>query len=149
MQHYQGGPEIELIVVEGQPDINPIGISVYLVQNSEQIAEFTPTPILVSTKISVQELKDTLCRKLNVRFSKYDMSIIVTIEEGTPVYKSLSGYEDNYLEEAGIGNGTMICLQSVNIRIEIPYADSEREPNINAWENVEPEYFSERPFNDY
>ncbi|CAG9319606.1 unnamed protein product [Blepharisma stoltei] len=102
---YQGGPEVELFIVDGQPDLTPIHILVWNSQDTKY-AMITWKSLMVSSKITFKDLKDYLGKKFSI-----DPEVIeLKLESSTSETRKLIGYDDCTLNDCMISDGTKIIV---------------------------------------
>lgn len=103
---YGGGPELEIFVVNKVPDLNPIQIYIWNSQDPCNIVK-TWKPYLVSSKMTMFQLKNYLVRKLNISFDNTS----IKLENSLGETRILLGYDHCPLNESLISNGTKIILE--------------------------------------
>lgn len=72
-QWYGGGPELEVFVINDEPDMEPITVKVWLRDGTWSYNEPVFRNIMVSRYITIKELKKHIGHKLSVPFYKYDL----------------------------------------------------------------------------
>ena len=118
---FGGGPKLEIFIINNLPDFNPI--EVFVCQDDPSETEIWNI-FQVSEKITVQELKEIICDRLEIEENKITIRIIDELQFGTTAFRSLS--ENVTLKNAGIRSGSKISVSKQKKRV-VRFVDSDEE----------------------
>ncbi|CAG9311218.1 unnamed protein product [Blepharisma stoltei] len=103
---YLGGPEIEIFIIEGRPDLHPIKIYICPLYDYISVESALFSPFYLSLSLTIQDLKSHLQKKHSIT-GKFHLKVY----ESNGSIRSLEGYEDFSIREVNIKKGTKICIE--------------------------------------
>lgn len=104
MSWYGGHPAIEVFLVDGVPDLHPVCITVWQIETNNDYAS-PREHVLVSTRITVQQLHRYLCQKLTLPYHKYSLHV-----EDDPCPPA-----ESKLEDLAVGSGSRVYVVMIGV----------------------------------
>jgi DUSP domain len=108
LNKFGGGPELEIFIINGEQDLDPIFIEVYVIQ--EFLDKNPSASFYVSKKLTVSGLKHFLCEKLKIERTRYEFFILKSFDN-FPILKELKNFGSVEILNTKILDYCKLCLK--------------------------------------